>query len=235
MLRQCPLVACLAACTAASAIVPGDLPSVGPVQTGGDAAFLAMLPTLSALYSDTAHPDHAGPTFFDPASGLNLPTNWAMRVYFISHDADYPDAFGLTTVGGDLSTGMILFDDASTLALGDHVELSGGHPYIFGGSLFALTNHTATGGDVLWSSLWLNSDHLSHIQVAEAPGNTLASEWFALALDDQLGGGDRDWNDLRLAIHFYQVTTPEPSTWALVAGFATIAGWLWRRQHRAFA
>jgi hypothetical protein len=226
MLRHCSLLACLLVCAAASAIAPGDLPSAGPVHSGGDAEFLALVPTLEAQFSNVSPSDEAGAGFFNPQ--FHMSSDTTMRVYVLSHDSAYPDAFGYTRVAGDISTGVTIFADTSGLAQGDYVDVTGVD--IFNGSFIAMTNHAVGGGDLFWGEYWMNGDGLSHIQAA----GPVTGAWWVLALDDQLGGGDRDWNDLRLAVHFF-VATPEPTTWALIAGFAGIAAWLWRRQRPALS
>src|SRR5689334_15583884 len=121
MLRSCSLVACLLLCMGASAITPGDLPSAGPVHHGGDAEFLAMVPTLNALFSNVPGTDSAGDGFFDPQFFLFKGTT--MRVYLLSHDSAYPNAFGYTDVAGDITTGHTVFADTSVLNPGDYVDV----------------------------------------------------------------------------------------------------------------
>ncbi|MBA3845863.1 MAG: hypothetical protein H0X45_04385 [Planctomycetes bacterium] len=224
MLRHIALIACLALGATASAITPGDLPNYGTINNdAGNAAFVAMLPALNAAFANP--PGSAGSTFFEQST---YDAGWDVRIWFISHDSDYPNALGVATTAGDATTGTIAFPTGAGRTLGDYIDITTGAA----GSPFVLTNHPDA-AHTWWADSSLNADCLSHLQWSLV-GIDATSWWYALALDDQFDGGDRDWNDLRVAFQFTQkVATPEPGTWALIIGFAGIAAVLWRRQQLA--
>ncbi|HYE07431.1 MAG TPA: hypothetical protein VEL07_18085 [Planctomycetota bacterium] len=226
----------------AHGIGPDDFDPAGPV--GNDktnSEFLLAVANLSAQFHDTAPTETAGDTF---AGAHGLPTTIpgyggkvAVRIWFMSAESAYTNAFGVR-IGSDQ---QLVFGDVGSQKFGDYVDLNGGAIIDPALHFFALTN--IIGGeakhfyaDAAMPGKKLSKDKVEHLNINYRGEFAHAgSLWFALALDDQHGGGDRDWNDYRLAIQLHPVVTPEPATIALCLGFLAVGAWLWRRQRFALA
>ncbi len=161
---------------------------------------------------------------FSISSGF-LAGGFDLRIWVVSHDSGYHNAFGITESFDDAGAGTIVFGDSVTLAFGDYVDVPvGGSGLVVP---FVLADFNASELD--WYGQG-NTDGFSHIEFANV-GTHAGSFWWAIAIDDQAGGGDRDWNDLRLAFQFTpSVAAPEPGTWALIVGFAAVVALFWRRR-----
>jgi len=236
-------VVLLASAGAASAGVISDVQSpvrplgleiVAPVmQSGGDvtsATFNAdVLPTLTAFknvnLAEAQQIDPNGPVQPAPhAIALNEPTS--VRAYFVSEGAGYHNAFGFNATGQGVDTGdpLLIFPDASTrngsrrtsepLKPGDYVDLGTFAP---GTTLdLLLVRNGDQGGDVWTMDPTRNSDGLAHAftyQPDDHP-DVLMVGW-----EDLVGGGDRDYNDVLVALTFTpaaNATIPEPASLALL-------------------
>jgi hypothetical protein len=255
MLRRTSIIACLAACTAASASVAGPSTpgyiSAGPLQSDpGNAQFFAAVTYTNGLYNNLSGQADAGATF-DPANTLNSATGMkdgknAVRVWFVSESADYTNALGVS-IASDPKDSIIFPISQGTGAptYGSYVDLNGGGVVQTSMDFFALTNLNSTGTTA--ESKFFGNDHPDghyHLDMVKKGWmDSAGSLWYALALDDQLGndhkkgsdGVDGDWNDLRVLIQIHPVATPEPATIALLAGFMVIGAWLWRRQQNVLA
>lgn len=231
MFRHLALAACVAYSATASAITPDTLPNYGPVQNdAGNARFLDMLPLLNAAFA-TPPAGQPGSAFIK-TPGFGNP-GYDVRIWFVSQDAGYHNALGITETFNDASSGRIAFGDSHALNFGDYVDVPIGPSGLF--LPFVLADYNAS--QLEWYGL-NNADSLSHIEFSFVLYDWNKSFWWAVSIDDQFGGGDRDFNDLRLALEFTQreqslsasIATPEPGTWAMVVGFAAIVGLLWRRR-----
>ncbi len=187
---------------------------------------------FSDAYYDTTGTPTAGSSFsFAHGMPSTIPGfggNVGVRLWFVSQSSDYTNALGVR-VGSESSIG---FADSKALSFGDYVDLNGGAVVGPAMHFFALANINGGTAQFEWQGpKGLNSDKETHIDVSwKAPFYNAGSLWYALALDDQMGGGDRDWNDLRVLVQLRPVAAPEPGTIALFLGFAAMAAWLWRRQ-----
>ncbi len=237
MIRIGSIITCLSVSAACFAIGPADYPSQGPaVNDAGNAQFLDAVNNYSTAYYNTPNAD-AGPSFsFAHGMPSTIPGfggNVGVTLWFVSQDAGYTNALGVKMAGTD----SIIFADSHALTFGDKVDLNGGAVVGPAMHFFALAD--IVGGDA--SFTWegpkgQNDDKKEHLQVSwKAPYYSSGSLWYALALDDQFGGGDRDWNDLRVLVQLHPVVTPEPGTIALFLGFAAMAAWMWRRQNMIVA
>ncbi len=220
---------CLSLGTHAFGVSADELPDLGPVlHGGGDEAFIAMLPALEATFA--AHPGTIG-TPFGELAGLTSGMPFDLRIWFISASGGNTNSLGLSPVLGDASAGGIAFSSADGLALGDYVDIAPTDQWL----PFVISDHGADGSATWFGASFLNADFMSHVEMAFV-GNDANSIWYALAVDDQFDPqGDRSWDGLRVALQFsVPVVTPEPETWAMVLGFVTVGGWLWRRERSRF-
>jgi len=229
---------------AQSTATPLGLTATVPVMEAGSdassAAFLVgTLPPLTHLVNtqlgETVVLDDAAAMAVDP-SRLILATEATVRVYFVAEGAGYHNSVLASVTapsGADETT--VLFPDASSavsfydpsrnvtrtpsapLLPGDFVDLGG----VGAGSLldFLLVANGASGGTNVWSTdATANRDGLVHA-VALAFEN---SPFLIIGFEDMYGGGDRDYNDVVLAIDIGTTNVarltaaPEPGLVALV-------------------
>ncbi len=237
MLRIGSIIACLSVSAACFAIGPASFPSQGPVTNDAtNSEFLAAVNNFSTKYYNYSNADAGASFSFAHGMPSTIPGyggNVGVRIWFVSQDAGYTNALGVKLGGTD----SILFADSHALTFGDHVDINGGAVVGPAMHFFALADIVGGNASYLWQGpKGLNSDNQEHLQVSwKAKFFNAGSLWYALALDDQMGGGDRDWNDLRVLVQLHPVVTPEPGTIALFLGFAAMAAWLWRRQSAILA
>lgn len=237
---------------------PYDLTAVGPVYAAGtdeeSAAFMAeQLPTLMDFINSNLSETQALSTMsgvsFDPTS-IQLATDSSVRVYFLGEGAGYHNTLGYTTtdLDGDIDTALI-FPDASSyvssfdgvsgataderypLMPGDFVDLgtldSGTILDLFliaNGANYPLNTFTADAAE--------NPDGISHVVSFAIPD----SPFIVLGFEDLYGGGDRDFNDLVIAIDIgaetvAKLANPEPATVAMALLIAGAVGWSYRRRN----
>jgi hypothetical protein len=147
-----------------------------------------------------------------------------------------------TVLAGLSSDAQLIFPDASStvssydpaknqirtasepLLPGDFVDLG---TYKAGTSLdfFLISNGANGGGNVFTAEAARNPDKIDHV-VAFALSD---SPYLILAYEDLYGGGDRDYNDVIVAVDIGKaniqrlVSAPEPSTWMILTGFMGLA------------
>jgi len=199
-------------------------------------------------------------------SQLRLSADSSARVYFVGEGAGYhntllmnyfsagkkDDNYGLFAPAVNANS-KIVFRDASSnstylgntvfgtrtvsapLLPGDFVDLG---PFAARGLLdFTIVANGAYGGQNAFTTLpSRNPDHITHV-VAYALEN---SPFLVVAFEDLFGGGDRDYNDLVIAVNIgvrnvaALVAAPSPSAWLSMAGMAAIAAY-YRRRRTALA
>ncbi len=182
------------------------------------------------------------------AGALTFAQAGDVRVYFVAEGAGYRNTLAVNTTGRGLETGNsgLIFPNASMhgrrhmpdnaqrrnhipLASGDFVELG---PIDAGTTLdFMLIANGARRGTNVWSTDPLrNSDGQSHAMMLQpdAQPNTTLIGW-----EDLRGGGDRDYNDLLIAVEFTPTgQIPEPAT-VMLLGFAILFSTSRMRHRRA--
>ena len=190
----------------------------------------------------------------DPTK-LTLATTSTARVYFIGEGAGYHNTLGFNALAAGVtapkttitSDSKLIFPDASSpdgitdpmstarqwnapLIQGDFVDLG---KFEAGTTLdFFLIADGANGGRNAYSApATRNPDQLNHV-VAFALAD---SPFLIVGFEDLFGGGDKDYNDILFAIDIGAanvqrlVSTPEPGTWAIMAGFLFLGLWRVRR------
>lgn len=223
-----------------------------------------MLPSITNLINvnlkETVPLKNATAFMLDP-SKLRLATDSTIRVYFVGEGAGYHNtlAFNFYQPGDNTSdqaasrsviteATKIIFPDASSavstydpaskaartttnpLLPGDFVDL--GSFRAKGRLDLALISNGASGGkDVFVASPARNDDHITHV-VTFAMKN---SPYLIAAFEDMRGGGDRDYNDVVVAIDIGRanvarmVSAPVPPLAWTLAGLLGVAA-LWRRR-----
>jgi len=196
----------------------------------------------------------------NPAA-LRLATTSMARVYFVSEGASYHSSLGFNTFSagsaiptattpGVTSNAQWILPDASSsapnslssagnsvrtssepLLAGDFVDLG-----TFGaGTLldFFLVPYGAQGGTAdLTDETARNPDNFQHIVSFWSADN----RYLVLSFEDMVGGGDKDYNDVVVAVDFssalmQQATTaPEPGAWAGLAAMGLLTVWNSRRK-----
>lgn len=226
------------------------------------AAFMSQLPSIKALLTANL-PEYKNNSTFAAANKVTLDdfqlaATSAVRVYFVSEGGSYHSSLGLNvftdaaalptaSTARLTSTAQWIFPDASSndptqffpagnsvrtatapLLAGDFVDLG-----TFGaGTLldFVLASNSVNGGtSVLTAETARNPDNFQHI-VAFQVGN-----YMVLSIEDATNGGDKDYNDVVMAVELTPVAmTPEPGTWgALVFLCGAIGVNAWRnRRHK---
>lgn len=230
---------------------PLGLGIAGPVmQAGSDASSAqfqsSVLPSINKLLSvqlseraginDSAH-------LLDPAR-LRLKTESDIRVYFVGEGAGYRNTLGysLSLGGGLLGSRELIFPDASSpvstydpaktpvrtstmpLLPGDYVDLGSAS----GGSLldFFLVSNGANGGSSTFGTVAAsNPDRINHVVAFAMPD----SPYLILGFEDMLGGGDRDFNDVLIAVDIGArnvaalTGAPEPGLILILGAFVALA------------
>lgn len=177
----------------------------------------------------------------DPAR-LFMATEYDVRTYFVSEDARYHNTLGINTGLPGTDYSKLILPDASSrgnklhanfpLQEGDFVDLG----RLKSGTLldFFMIADGARGGKDIWSSNPMrNRDGLQHMVAYAKPD----SPFLLIGFEDLYGGGDRDFNDLVIAVDMGRknvqalIGSPEPSTWLLLAA-GTLVLWTTMRRKR---
>ena len=220
---------------------PFGLDIVAPVQLAGSdeasATFQSeVLPDILKLANQSLSEKNAPGNFnsiaLDPAN-LVLAQDATVRVYFLNEGAGYSNSLGIsTTDGGPLApdaalifpnassstgfggTGTAIRSSTNPLAPGDFVDLG---KFSAGTSLdFFLIADGANGGKTFFSTdVSLNRDGIVHA-VSLAPDG---SAYLIIGFEDLLNGGDKDYNDVLIAVEIGKVNVqtlaglgaPEPT------------------------
>ncbi len=207
-----------------SRATPFGLDTIGDVMLAGsdDAAvdFSAnALPDLQAIVNNTLTESQSfgniSAIALDPAD-LFLSERSQVRTYFIGEGAGYRNTFGVYT--GDSNDGLngdaaLIFPDASSsssylnptestyrsrsapLAAGDFVDLG---TYEAGTqlNLFLIANGASGGSNTYYTDTSLNADGIDHFVILATPD----SPYILVGAEDLFGGGDRDYNDVVVAL-----------------------------------
>jgi hypothetical protein len=217
---------------------------------------------VSINLSETLNFKKQGSFSLDPTK-LFLATESTARVYFVGEGAGYHNTLGFNTLMAGEKTpstvvtadSQIIFPDASStvssysssgekytrttkepLLAGDFVDLG---TFKSGSMLdFFLIADGANGGTNSYAApSTRNPDKLDHVVAFALPD----SPYLIIAFEDMYGGGDRDYNDVIFALDIGRaniqnlISTPEPQTWAILAGFLGILFLLHRRQSARLA
>ena len=247
-----------------STATPSGLSVVGPVMAAGsDAAaanFQSVLPGMQQFVS-TYLPEYQNnmnsPLVFgiDP-SRLTLSTMSSVRAYFAYEGAGYQNTIGFNTTGVGVSSGnpQVIFPNASSsigfggsgttvrsasnpLLPGDFVDLG---TFSAGTSLdFFLMANGANGGTSVFSTTGTaNPDGINHVATfTPSFWGAANSPYLFISFEDLLGGGDKDFNDVIIALDIgaanvkslLMLATPEPATWLTMASLLGAAVWARRR------
>lgn len=220
------------------------------MQAGSDTASAnfqqSTLPSINQLLSTRISeqtPMNDSAFLLDP-SRLSLRTESDIRVYFVGEGAGYHNTLGFTLtangqVGGnptlifpDASSPISAYDPAPTavrtgsmpLLPGDFVNLGTASA---GSKLdFFLISNGANGGKSTFGTVAANNpDFINHV-VAFAITD---SPYLILGFEDWFGGGDRDFNDVLIAVNIGArnvgslTGAPEPSLALLLPVFIAMA------------
>lgn len=239
---------------------PFDLKIVDKVQVGGsdDAskAFMKQdLPVLTKLLGEklgeTTKVDDSSMALDPDKLFLKNPSD--VRVYFVGEGAGNANSLGYNTEGGGVKTGnpLLIFPNASSqvssynqkegsslkrtqsepLLPGDFVDLGS---FKAGTKLdFFLIANGANGGKSVFSTdQSVNPDGINH--VISFAG--LSGSYLLIGFEDLMGGGDRDFNDVLIAVDIGAsnlaalTATPEPATLAILPLFLGMGWWMHRRR-----
>jgi hypothetical protein len=233
--------------TIQSTVRPLGLDIVAPVmQAGSDSASAAfqtsVLPSIQQLLSvnlsETSQIDDSA-LLLDPSS-LTLSTASDIRVYFIGEGAGYYNTLGYTLTADGEVTGdqTLIFPNASTaesyynpestsertsrlpLLPGDFVDLGTADA----GSIldFFLIADGYHGGTTTYGTVAENNpDSINHVVAFALPD----SPYLIIGFEDLFNGGDRDFNDLLIAVdigisNVNSLTgAPEPSLALILLAF----------------
>lgn len=245
-----------------SSASPLGLSIVAPVmQAGSDAAaanFQTVLPSMQQFvntYLPEYHNNLNSPLVYgiDPAN-LTLATMANVRAYFAYEGAGYHNTIGFNTTGVGVSSGnpQIIFPDASSsvgygggtagvrsaanpLLPGDFVDLgtfSAGTLLNF----FLIANGAYGGSTVFDTSGAANPDGINHVATFTPTfWGAANSPYLFISFEDLLGGGDKDFNDVIIALDIGAanvaalLATPEPATWLTLGSLVALAVWAKRR------
>ena len=206
---------------------------------------------LSGKLAETKPVDDSA-ILLDPTK-LKFKTDADVRVYFVGEGAGYANTLGFTTDGSgrsDSDTAKLIFPNASSsvsafdpasnvrrtaaepLLPGDFVNLG---KMRAGSALdFFLIADGANGGTTAFSTQRsANADGINHVvSFAYAMKD---SPYLILGFEDLMGGGDRDFNDLLVAVDIGAINVAaltaasEPRTWATLGTFACLGMLLVRK------
>jgi hypothetical protein len=182
-------------------------------------ALPAMNSLINSRFSEySAYKNQSPPDGFmalDP-SKLTLAVASDVRVYFVGEGAAYHNALGMNTSGLGVAPGsnpLLIFPDASTPASyyqpsgspvrtnneplfpGDFVQIAG----VGAGTnldFFVISNGANGGRNVFSTNAGANADGFSHAVAFAQTDNP----YLLIGFEDQLGGGDKDFNDLLFAV-----------------------------------
>ncbi len=244
---------------------PMRLSIAGPVMAAGsDAAAANFQTTIPSMvnFIHTSLPEYQNNSksplvhAIDPAK-LTLLTKSDLRVYFAYEGAGYHNTIGFNTTGVGVSSGnpQILFPDASSsiglygsgtgirsasepLLPGDFVNAG---TFNAGTKLdFFLIANGANGGTTTFSTAGTaNPDGLTHVaSFTPSVWGVANSPYLFISYEDLLGGGDKDYNDVIIAIDIGAanmralLATPEPATWLTLGSLVGLVIWARGRQQR---
>lgn len=237
---------------------PLGLSIVAPVMAAGSDAAAANFQTVipgMLQFIKTSLPEYQNnlksPLAFsiDP-SKLTLSTMSDVRMYFAYEGAGYQNTIGFNTTGVGVSSGnpQIIFPNASSslgyggsgvgvrsssnpLLPGDFVNLgtfSGGTTLDF----FLIANGASGGTSVYTTSGSTNPDLINHVATfTPSYWGVANSPYLFIAYEDLLGGGDKDFNDVIIALDIGAanvaalLATPEPATWLMLGSLVGMAVW----------
>lgn len=202
---------------------------------------------------------NTGPLVALDPSKLTLAAAADIRVYFVGEGASYRNSLGFNTAGGGVDSGdpLLIFPDASSpvsylnpkatgsrsqtapLMPGDFVNLG---TFAKGTSLdfFLIANGAAGGTQVFSTDPTVNKDKIAHVVAF----NDVENPYLLIGFEDLYGGGDKDYNDVLIAVYLgeknvnyivrtaalYGLPAPEPGfIWLIVAASG---GWLYRARRR---
>ena len=230
---------------------PMGLSIVGPVMLAGSDAAAAkfqkeFLPSISQLLNvqlAECKKINDSSYLLDP-SRLQLNTESDVRVYFIGEGAGYRNTVGFSvteTAAGKADQKLIFPDASSSVSTYDPAKnavRSANMPLLPGDFVnlgtvdaksmldFFLISNGVNGGKSVFSTMAANNpDHLNHV-VSFAMAN---SPYLILSFEDMLGGGDRDFNDVLIAVDIGQrnvaalTGAPEPAMLVVLGSFLLFA------------
>jgi hypothetical protein len=172
----------------------------------------------------------------DPAT-LQISTTKPLRAYFLSEGADYKNTMGFNATGVGTSSGnpqtYIANASAPPLHAGDFVDL-GTMPVGSVMDFYVIANGYNGGKNVFTTVASANPDKLAHVIGLNYAVNAYQSDsgYLILGFEDLLNGGDKDYNDVMIAIEGLAVATPEPALWLTLGTFGML-GLLARRRKQA--
>jgi hypothetical protein len=231
---------------------PMGLSTIGPVMAAGsDAAAAAfqtdVLPPISLLLNQRLAETKSfndSASLLDP-SRLSLLTASDVRVYFIGEGAGYHNTLGFSVSAIGLAAGVdrkLIFPDASSsvstydpakaavrtasmpMLPGDYVDLG----TLAANSIldFFLIANGANGATNVFSTVIArNPDLINHVVAFALPD----SPYLILGFEDLLGGGDRDFNDVLIAVDIGArnvaalTGAPEPALALVLGSFLALA------------
>ena len=244
---------------------PMKLSIVGPVMAAGSDAssvkFQTMLPGMlnfvKTYIPETRNNLNSPLAFTIDPSKLTLSTKSDVRMYFAYEGAGYQNTIGFNTAGVGVSSGnpQIIFPNASSnlgyggngsavrtasnpLLPGDFVNLG---TFNAGTKLdFFLIANGASGGSTVYSTTQsANPDLINHVaSFSPTFWGVANSPYLFIAYEDLLGGGDKDFNDVIVAIDIGAanvkalLATPEPATWLTLASLAGMVIWARKRSRQ---
>ncbi len=163
--------------------------------------------SVSFLYPDPGHTNHAKYNFIAPSSGDVI-------AYFYGEDAGYHEKIGLLVNGH--FTGITGLENHSS-AFGDSLDLG----YASAGDRLVFFLYVYDTNEVFFSRRHRNFDHFQHIYSTPFAGEGLIPAGTYISFEDLRRGGDKDYNDM--AFVFAVSAVPELSTWVMMLlGFAGI-------------
>ncbi len=240
---------------------PLGLDIVAPVMAAGSDANAAnfqqnVLPGMTSLVNtrlSETKPINDSTYLLDP-SKLTLNTLSDVRVYFVGEGAGYHNSLGFNTTGTGVSSGnpLLIFPDASSpvssvggtssgatqslpLMPGDFVNLgtfAGGTKLDF----FLIADGANGGRNVYSTTPSANPDGINH--VVSFAYAVAGSPYLIIAFEDLYGGGDKDFNDVVIALDIgvanvaALLATPEPGLWLTLSSLGGMVAWIRRRQGR---